>query len=286
MRISLILKTTNYFCIMPILIAPIGTHPEHVITWMQEVKGIERLWILHSKTGDFPKIAKELIDTIKSFYDTLEIKTKLISDPFGLENTMDLIDDIMDEEYKNNIELSPQDFIINVSGGTNTIAAASILAATINGTQAHYVLNKQFTKSKNLVIELPVPPIGLIKMNKVHQEVLQVIANGYFQMPRDDKKKSKKQGPGIITNEDVLKQMKWNKVISSGKRNRREGATRMSGIVRKFEKLGYIKVINHVPHVNVVNGRDVIVKATGQRMYEITPLGRRKAKSKVSLDKF
>lgn len=277
---------------MIVHIAPIGIETDHVIQWLKEAIPVEKVWLIHSKVGkiDFEKKAKELEKKIKSFYEDCEVKRKIIHDPFSLDDTMDRIDEIVKEEEEKNPDILRQNFLINVTGGTNAMAAASIISAMVLGTKAHYVKDKrQIPTARKFVTELPIPPIGLAKMNQTQQKVLQVIANGTFELKHPDGKIISKQGPGIITNNDALEKMGWHKQINTGKRVRRLGATNMRSVAKKLEGLGYIKIIKGVPYFKEVHlgyGKSEWKEKTNESevMYEITVLGKRQAKNTIMLD--
>jgi len=284
---------------MVIHITLVGRETEHVIQWIKEVTPVEKIWLIHSKKGkfDFPKIVKELEKKIKSFYDDCEVNYKVIDDSFGLDDTMDAIDQIVsdEEKYREENELSDidrRDFVINVTGGTNAMAAAAIISATLLGTKAYYVKDKrQDPHSKKFVVELPIPPIGLAKMNETHKKVLEKISGGYFIMDRPDGKPKTKLGPGIIINRELLKKMGWDKKITTSKRVRKIGATNLRSIAKKLENLGYVKIIKGVPYIKKISlgygkydWKQVINEA--EVMYEITPLGKRQAKNVLMLDEF
>jgi hypothetical protein len=272
---------------MVIHIAPIGIDIGHVIQWLKETPPVEKIWIIHSKkspTINFPKIALDLKKKILSFYDDCEIKMKINEDPFGLDSTMDAIDDIIREEEDNDPALQRHEFLINVTGGTNAVAAGSIMAATLNGTTAHYVKNKKMEPGlKKYVIPLPIPSIGMMKMNQTYHKVLKIISEGYYSIQRYDGKRGKMLGPGIITNQQILKEMGWEKKIDNGKRVRQVGATNLKTILDRLKNLKYIEATMPVPVIKKVHvGRGVYEDqevATGRNMYKITPLGRRQARN-------
>jgi hypothetical protein len=272
---------------MVIHIAPIGIDIGHVIQWLKETSPVEKIWILHSKkspTKDFPQIALGLKKKVLSFYDDCEIKMKVIEDPFGLDSTMDMIDDIIREEEENDSTLQRHEFLINVTGGTNAVAAGSIMAATLSGTTAHYIKNKKMEPGlRKYVIELPIPSIGMMKMNQTYHKVLKIISEGYYSIQRYDGNRGRMLGPGIITNQQILKEMGWERKIDNGKRVRQVGATNLKTILDRLKDLKYIEAPLPVPvikkiHVarGVYEDREV---ESGRKMYKITPLGRRQARN-------
>jgi len=291
---------------MQIHIAPIGNKTEHVIEWIKETPPVKKIWLIHSKKNktqniDFPKKAKDCAKKIKSFYDDCEIKFAIIEDSLGIDDTMDKINEIVTNEEKENEkllkegkideELSRKDFLINVTGGTNAVAAGAILSATLLGTRAHYIKNKSIEPNlETYLVDLPIPPLGILKMNETFLQVLKIIAKGNLIIKDPDGKTHLKKGPGVITNSDVLKEMSWDKVISTGKRNRKRGATNMRAIALKLKNLGYIRIIKGIPSVKQISfghGKkewQLVEGDTGGVMYEITSLGRRQAKNALMID--
>ena len=272
---------------MVIHIAPIGIDIGHVIQWLKETPPVEKIWIIHSKkspTKNFPKIALDLKKKILSFYDDCEIKMKINEDPFGLDSIMDAIDDIIREEEENDSTLQRHEFLINVTGGTNAVAAGSIMAATLAGTTAHYIKSKKMEPGlKKYVVPLPIPAIGLMKMNQTYHKVLKIISEGYYSIQRHDGNPGKMLGPGTITNQQILKEMGWERKIDTGKRVRQVGATNLKIIIDRLKDLKYIEAPLAVPIIKKINvGRGVYEEReveSGRKMYKITSLGRRQARN-------
>ena len=129
---------------MVVHIAPIGEHTEHVIEWIREVTPVTKLYLIHSKKKpetNFAKKARDLEKKIKEDYPGVEIIKVVIENPLNLDDTMDAITKIVHDERENGVE--NHEIAINVTGGTNVMAAAAILAATMRGTRAYYVLNRR-----------------------------------------------------------------------------------------------------------------------------------------------
>ena len=99
---------------MTIFIAPIGTHPDFVKTWLKE-KGsdVTKLWLIHSPVGkeDFPKKAKKLASELKKVYD-IEIERKVMSDAFTIDPVMDAITEIINQEDNDDMGLSRKENIV------------------------------------------------------------------------------------------------------------------------------------------------------------------------------
>ena len=169
---------------MVIHIAPIGESTGHVLEWIREVTPVTKIYLIHSKKSketDFPKKARELEKDIHKIRPSAEVIMKVIGNSFNIDDTYDAINEIINEEQEeNNIE--NYEIAINVSGGTNVMAAAAILAATMKCTKAYYVLDERKNPGQdNYVVELPIPLINTGKMNETQQEVLRLISEGTFE---------------------------------------------------------------------------------------------------------
>ena len=165
---------------MVVHIAPIGTETAHVIEWLRSGP-IEKIYLLHSKKTaevDFPKKARDLEKQIKKLYPGVEIIKRVIENAFNLDDTQDAITEIIYNERDNGVE--NQEIAINVTGGTNVQGAAAVLSAYKHGTKAYYIKNRKKEKLKKYIEELPIPSIGIAKMNKTQQKVLELIMKGKF----------------------------------------------------------------------------------------------------------
>ena len=165
---------------MVVHIAPIGTETAHVIEWLRSGP-IEKIYLLHSKKTaevDFPKKARDLEKQIKKLYPGVEIIKRVIENAFNLDDTQDAITEIIYNERDNGVE--NQEIAINVTGGTNVQGAAAVLSAYKHGTKAYYIKNRKKEKLNTYVEELPIPSIGIAKMNKTQQKVLELIMEGRF----------------------------------------------------------------------------------------------------------
>ena len=270
---------------MVVHIAPIGRETSHVVEWLREVTPVTKIWLIHSKKNDgdtnFAKKARDLGKKLKNDYPGIQVEMYTIENPLGMDDTMDAITDIVSKE-----DVLRQEFAINVTGGTNVMAAGAILSAMFLGTKAFYVLNrKKNPGQKTYAMELPIPNIGIIKMNETQQRVLNIISKSYFKL-RDPSSKTDKiieqEGPGVITNEKLLQELKWTKVIKSGTRKRQQGATKLHAVIKKLLEKGYIEKKSGVPVMKKVGSG--FVKQIGQGViYKITAAGRRQAKNVIML---
>ena len=292
---------------MVVHIAAIGTETGHVTEWLRN-GSVEKIYLLHSKKTaevDFPKKARELEKKIKEQYPDCIIYKRVIENAFNLDDTQDAISEIIYYERKKN-EVENHEFKINVTGGTAVQAAAAVLSAFKHGTKAYYILNRRKNKNLNSYVEeLPIPSIGIAKMNKTQQQALQFIAHGRFLRIEQEKridnvtKKLKKftnymdddKITGKLTNQQLLKIMQLDEPTSyKGGRIIKKGTTKIHAVVQKLKSKGYIIIHKEIPALEKIplrkltkdetsGGRYDTKKITvSQVMYEITPAGRRQAK--------
>jgi len=232
---------------MVVHIAPIGKETKHVEEWLREVTPVTKIWLIHSKKKDgredFTKNAKDFAKKIKKDYAGVEVEQYLIDDPFGINDTMDAISEIVSIEG----DVERQEFAVNVTGGTNAMATGAILQAMLLGTKAYYVKNRNKNPGqKKYVDELPIPSIGIVKMNNVQQKVLRMISENEHILRDPSTKKVENREVGMATNQELLKKLKWNDEYDNGIRKRQRGATRIAYILKELEKKGYVEKIHGV----------------------------------------
>ncbi len=231
---------------MKIFIAPIGKTTEHVKTWLAEESGVQILWLIHSKKGktDFPKIAKKLVSDLKSAYPRLKIKLKTIDSAFGINPTMDAISEIIHKEKDDDHASVPSEFTLNITGGTNAMAAATMISATWHGTKAHYVLEQQTEDpdDKQCVVDLPVKTLGTAKTKDIQLKILKIIDESEYwidNIPEGISKKDRDIIKGSITRKKLLEKVS-NLKENNNKKVRLENSTKV------LEETGYIESIKDV----------------------------------------
>lgn len=237
---------------MAIFIAPIGIHTAHVKGWLkEESRDVDTLWLLHSKKSnkyDFPKIAKKLEKEITAAYPQITIKKKVIESAFSEDPTIDAIHELIKDEEDADPSLIRNDFVVNITGGTNIVAAAAILAATFAGTRAHYIREPQKgdPRGTKYVYELPIQPIGLAKLNQNQLDVLKIISESTYEIEDTPKGQDSKKESGSITRSKLLEKLGWAKPVKGTNYPRREGSTRLLGITKKLLESKLITQTDHV----------------------------------------
>lgn len=298
---------------MAIFIAPIGIHTEHVKGWLkEESRDVDTLWLIHSKKSskwDFPKIANTLEKELNHAYQQIAIKKKIIDSAFSEDPTIDAILEIILEEEEADPSLIRKDFIVNITGGTNIVAAAAILAATFYGTRAHYVREpqKEDPRGTKYVYELPIEPIGIARLNQNQLDVLKIIADSTYEIDDSPKRIVTKKVSGSITRSKLLEKLGWSKPVKGSKFPRREGGTRLRGIIKKLRNAGFVEQIDFTEYYEdqnqskkfktvyedgyakkVENKKYVpdwkIIKNEREVRYEVTTAGRRKGRDAFMFD--
>ena len=231
---------------MKIFISPIGKTTEHVKTWLAEESGVQILWLIHSKKDktDFPKIAKKLKTDLKSAYPRLKIKLKSIDSAFEIDPTMDAISEIIHKEMDDGNALLKSEFTLNITGGTNVMAAATMISATWYGTKAHYVLEPQTDdpNDKQYVLDLPVKTLGTARTKDIQLKILKIIDESEYWIentPEGISKEDRETIKGSITRKNLLKQVK------KFKENKNK-TVRLENSTKVLEEAGYIESIKDV----------------------------------------
>ena len=84
--------------------------------------------------------------------------------------------------------------------------------------------------------------------------------------------------------------MGWSNKVTSSKRTRQEGATRLGAITKGLQGKGYITIRKEIPYMKNINkGSSRLAEykkvTTSGVMYEVTPAGRRQGKMTLMFDK-
>ena len=293
---------------MTIFIAPIGVKTDHVKGWLkEESRDVTTLWLIHSKKSpkyDFPKLAKKLEKDLKLLYPQIEIKKAILENAFREDPTIDAILNIILSEEKHDPSLLRNEFVVNITGGTNAVAAGTVLAATFYGTRAQYVLEPQKGDSRKTkyVYELPIRPIGIARMNQNQLDVLKIIAESTYEIEDTPKNFDSKKTDGCITRNKLLEKLGWDEKNENS--SRKLGATKLTAIAKKLKTSGNIEQINFIETyvdknfdkkeiTNISHGYTSktknkkhranweIVKNTNEVRYVVTAAGKRQARDSL-----
>jgi len=238
---------------MTIFISPIGVTTDHVKGWLaEESRGVQILWLIHSKKGekDFPKIAKKLKKDLQSAYPRLKIKLKTMDSAFEIDPTMDAISEIFHKEMDDGNALTSKEFTLNITGGTNVMAAATMISATWHNTKAHYVLEpqKDDPADKKYVLDLPVKSRGIARMNENQLNTLKIINDSNYHIENTPEGIEPETTEGSITRQKLLE--KVNDLKENKKTNKQASKTkvRLEYIIKQLEKAGLIEKIGFVEY--------------------------------------
>ena len=173
---------------------------------------VKRVYLLHSpdetvnpgpkKRGikKFKKIATELRDDLNDHYDN-KFPIKLIPiNAFDTDSIIDTIVGIIFKEYPDRI-VTKKHIVINVTGGTNLMAVAAMIAAGSQQTGAYYILDKRFNPNlESYVRTIEIPNFKKdLEMGEKYGEVLNVINNNTFRWEYEPRNEVKTNVRGIIT---------------------------------------------------------------------------------------
>ena len=241
---------------MTIFIAPIGTHPDFVKTWLkEESRNLDKLWLIHSPVGrdDFPKKAKKLSSELKKSYPDLKIELKVMNDAFTIDPVMDAITEIIKQEEDNDQMLLRNEIVINITGGTNVVAAGAMNSANRYQTKCHYVLMKQDgdPKNKRLVREVPISAKPKSDLKDSQLKVLKTINKSEYFIPNTPTGLEPKITIGSITNNSLLEQLQWD-IKQKGTKN---GRTRLGEILKVLEKNKLVEKIDYTELYQLPNGK-------------------------------
>jgi len=145
---------------MDIHIALMGKAQEPVLKGILAYP-VDKLYILHSSDSKEFKYEQAAQDIRKKLITSGLNEVELVRiSPFDMRDVLGSIIEIADREKSSNI-------FVNITGGTNLMAAAACSAAFYISAKAYYVLDQtklpRGTSLKDQVIELPIPKVPYIR---------------------------------------------------------------------------------------------------------------------------
>lgn len=157
---------------MHIHIATAGQAVEPVIKAFNAIPGIDRIYILYSKS--FIESAEHL----EQFFSNAMVETRLRPvDGFDFQGIVDMIYSIYSEEHGKDVQFS-----INITGGTNLMAAAACSCAFFVGARICYVLRDPEKSASEQLVWIPTPRTP--DLNRIKGKTLEILA--YILQRADD----------------------------------------------------------------------------------------------------
>jgi DNA-binding transcriptional ArsR family regulator len=149
-------------------IATVGETPEPIIEGVRH-HSVDLQVLLHSR--ETKSVAVEIRRRIKSLIgrDICELKE---IDPFDMRDIMTAI-----VSYRKRM---PAEVLhINITGGTNIMASAALIAGFVVGARVYYIRKDPNPKIPlaDRIIELPVPRVSLESLDENHRRILKLIHN-------------------------------------------------------------------------------------------------------------
>jgi nucleoside-diphosphate-sugar epimerase len=118
-----------------------------------------KLYIIHTKDERDYNYEQQAKNLKKQIEDEQGIIVDLLKvDAFDLEQIINTILTTIHDEREKNPSLSKRDFVINITGGTNLMAAAASTAAYFSGSRVIYAMDRSKYRGDDPVKELPMPP--------------------------------------------------------------------------------------------------------------------------------
>ena len=234
-------------------IMPIGVVIEHVLTAINEpkFKPIKKIYLLHSpndpkwKPKKCEKCGVKLFKDEKPLKDTAEdLKKRLVAgdalpdyaevilreiDAFKMSSILNEISKIVREEHSD--DPNPlNDIVVNVTGGTNMMAVASMWAAGANKISAYYILNSKLNPGlSTYLIEIETPRYkDMLKTNSEHKDILRVLKKRSFHWVGIAQAKGKEN----VEVHQSIRNSNWNVEET------REGVTTLSNLIVEMKKKG------------------------------------------------
>jgi hypothetical protein len=180
-----------------ILITVIGIYNDHVIQFLKEKPGIEKVYIIHkiSKEQDFRNPEKKInfktksatfIRNLKKNWPEVEIIPKILKNSQNIHEPQEIIRDILDiEKEKDPTLVTMQEVALDFSGGTGIMAAAQVFAAFRLAICPYYVQPKSIRRNDR-VEKISINYNLGRSMGKKANEILKLIAKSTFTIkPKD-----------------------------------------------------------------------------------------------------
>jgi len=118
----------------------------------------DKLFILHTKDESEYKFEKEANRLKKKIEEQYKVPTTLLRvDAFNMDQIIRTILTTINNERKEDQNLTKKDFIINLTGGTKLMVAAASTAAYLAGSRVFYVMDSSKYRGEDVVKELPMP---------------------------------------------------------------------------------------------------------------------------------
>ena len=164
---------------------------------------------------------------------------------------MDAIAEIIHKEMDDDNELLKSDFTLNITGGTNVMAGATMISATWYGTKAHYVLEPQKgdPEDTQYVRDLPVKSIGTAKMKDNQLTILKMINESNYQIQNTPEGISQEDidiTKGSITRKNLLEKIDSYSITKKTNNKKTLNKRSLETIAKALEKDGYIESIKDV----------------------------------------
>ena len=134
---------------MHVHIAPVGFSREPILKVISKISGVDSLFLLHTSNSESRSTAEGIRDTLSSMIPSITLRTIPFSDFMGIVST---IYSIFEETSRGDTAYS-----VNITGGTNLMAAATCYSSYYIHARIYYSLNAVDLPIDRQVIEVNAP---------------------------------------------------------------------------------------------------------------------------------
>ena len=134
---------------MHVHITPVGFSREPIMKVISKISGVDSLFLLHTSNSESRSTAEGIRDTLSSMIPSITLRTIPFSDFMGIVST---IYSIFEETNRGDTAYS-----VNITGGTNLMAAATCYSSYYIHARIYYSLNSADLPIDRQVIEVNAP---------------------------------------------------------------------------------------------------------------------------------
>ena len=134
---------------MHVHIAPVGFSKEPIMKVISKVSGVDSLFLLHTSNDESKNTAQDIRDALSSMIPSITLRTIPFSDFMAIVSSIYRIY----EETKSNDTM----YSVNITGGTNLMAAATCYSSYYIHAKIYYSLNSADLPIDQQVIEVNAP---------------------------------------------------------------------------------------------------------------------------------
>ena len=267
-------------------IMPIGVDVGHVKTAIREPRywPIRKIYLIHSPDNSRDKLKQIAVKLKKDLEKSSDLQGKKFpvilrelspTGAFEMEPVLNEIRKIESQEHGD--ELNPyQDMVVNVTGGTNIMAVASMWAAGSLKLDSYYVLREDLNPGlKSYLVPIATPKYNRFSVsanNPDHQQILDVLSKQTFDwegIPETSKEpvevgqsiknsdwNAKETRKGVATLKDLLEIIGEPYMDKDGKKKYKVSPSTTQNRLDLMQADGLLDQKNNIPKHSVKGGKE------------------------------